>query len=353
MIKSFPSINIYEQEYNDFRKSHPFIKADLATFNEQELVSSADFKKNVLKQLSFRTSDMDDFSDKSSLHYLFQVKKNDRKFFLKVNKYPQIFHELNLSHELLLHELKINIFSLIPRTFELDLSRTLASSDYVYLEDIEGKTLKEMLPKRRTNKMVFKELGRITKKLHKQKCNGFGPIDIKKSSQQNALFGIFKTWREVILSNIEPHIEYCKKIGAINKSQAEDIRKIFKKFDSILDNSNSCLLHADLGSHNIIVNKGKITAILDWEDAFLGDPIFDVASFASFYALYNKENVDYFLEGYGLDKENKKNFDRKFWLYSLRIAIIRTITRSIFLNNQASNMADNRIDQALSKLSNL
>lgn len=38
------------------------------------------------------------------------------------------------------------------------------------------------------------------------------------------------------------------------------------------------LLHGDFWPGNVIWNDGQIAAVLDWEDAILGDPLFDVAS---------------------------------------------------------------------------
>jgi aminoglycoside phosphotransferase (APT) family kinase protein len=57
-----------------------------------------------------------------------------------------------------------------------------------------------------------------------------------------------------------------------------------------------CLLHGDIGFHNILFDQGKLTALLDWETAFLGDPAKDIATCQSFVGKYT--DWDQFLRWY-------------------------------------------------------
>jgi len=56
------------------------------------------------------------------------------------------------------------------------------------------------------------------------------------------------------------------------------------------------LVHGDYGFHNLIMEKGEITAILDWEFAHMGDPAEDVNYCRQFIERYVP--FDYFLERY-------------------------------------------------------
>jgi hygromycin-B 4-O-kinase len=38
------------------------------------------------------------------------------------------------------------------------------------------------------------------------------------------------------------------------------------------------LVHGDFGSNNVLTDAGKITAVVDWSEALLGDPLYDVAN---------------------------------------------------------------------------
>ena len=47
------------------------------------------------------------------------------------------------------------------------------------------------------------------------------------------------------------------------------------------DNFAPCLLHGDFGPHNLMMEDGEITALLDWETARIGDPAEDFGHLAS------------------------------------------------------------------------
>ena len=60
------------------------------------------------------------------------------------------------------------------------------------------------------------------------------------------------------------------------------------------------LLHGDFWPANIIWREGRIAAVLDWEDAALGDPISDVAcTCLELRYLYGEQGANRFLEAYG------------------------------------------------------
>jgi len=56
------------------------------------------------------------------------------------------------------------------------------------------------------------------------------------------------------------------------------------------------LVHGDYGFHNLIMDQGEVTAILDWEFAHMGDPAEDVNYCRQFIERY--VSFDYFLERY-------------------------------------------------------
>ncbi|MGE4431551.1 MAG: phosphotransferase family protein [Sphingobium sp.] len=48
----------------------------------------------------------------------------------------------------------------------------------------------------------------------------------------------------------------------------------------------TCLLHGDIGFHNLLFEEGRLTAWLDWETSFIGDPAKDLATCRSFVPIY-------------------------------------------------------------------
>jgi hygromycin-B 4-O-kinase len=38
------------------------------------------------------------------------------------------------------------------------------------------------------------------------------------------------------------------------------------------------LVHGDFGSNNVLCDAGRITGVIDWSEAMVGDPLYDVAN---------------------------------------------------------------------------
>ena len=86
------------------------------------------------------------------------------------------------------------------------------------------------------------------------------------------------------------------------------------------------LLHGDLGNHNIFVQNNAVTALIDWEDALIGDPAFDVAMWLTFHP---PRRHAAFLQGYGLAAQ-EDGFRLRCALSFLRIALSKTVHRHRF-----------------------
>lgn len=83
---------------------------------------------------------------------------------------------------------------------------------------------------------------------------------------------------------------------------------------------SSYLLHGDFGRTNIFSENGKITGIIDWSEAMVGDFLWDLAwiafwsteiDFAGMYYKFNKNNT----------KLDMSNFEERLSLYTLVIGI--------------------------------
>lgn len=84
------------------------------------------------------------------------------------------------------------------------------------------------------------------------------------------------------------------------------------------------LLHGDCGPHNAIVSPDGGIGMFDWEDAVLGDPLFEVALWATFNP---PRRWKWFFQGY-FEAAWEPNF--LFWAYFLRISLAKTVVRIRF-----------------------
>jgi Ser/Thr protein kinase RdoA (MazF antagonist) len=124
--------------------------------------------------------------------------------------------------------------------------------------------------------------------------------------------------------NLGRHLQTCCRIGAVDSEEARQIEAAFAAHRSLLNDIEPALLHGDLGNHNIFAADDTVSAIIDWEDCLAGDPIFDVAFWATFHP---PRRHAAFLAGYKAVNKLPHDFEARFWLYFLRIALSKTVLR--------------------------
>jgi hygromycin-B 4-O-kinase len=78
------------------------------------------------------------------------------------------------------------------------------------------------------------------------------------------------SWREVLLETLEDTRRDLK--GATD---------VIDAYERLIDAcpEERALIHGDFGSNNVLAERGRITAVLDWDQAMVGDPLHDVANF--------------------------------------------------------------------------
>src|SRR5262249_47268553 len=142
-----------------------------------------------------------------------------------------------------------------------------------------------------------------------------------------AACGMFDSWRDYVLLNLDQHLQACENIAAIRPSERRRIQSAFAALDPLFSSVLPALLHGDLGNHNVFAQGGAITALLDWEDCLSGDPLFDIAFWATFHPDARHES---FFEGYRSERSLPADFELRFWLYYLRVALSKTVHRHRF-----------------------
>lgn len=183
--------------------------------------------------------------------------------------------------------------------------------------------------------------------LHRIRGEGFGPLAFAGASRPR---GACPAWGDYVLSRLDEHVEACTGIGAITADEGARIAALFRAaaLEGDLD-AEPAFLHGDPGGHNFIVNDRQLAGAIDWEDALLGDPLFDLASFCTFQPPRRHARM---LAAYGVALEAGSPPWRRFWLYFLRIALAKTVHRYRFGYGDVPGRApaSARIQAALGKL---
>ena len=99
----------------------------------------------------------------------------------------------------------------------------------------------------------------------------------------------------------------------------------------LLEIKEFSLIHGDVRPSNIIVNKTKITGLIDWEMSNLCDPAWDIGWSLFFFKLYDnlKTNRDFFFNEYWKCCE-KYDIEARVYFYEFLAALkILTYTKSV------------------------
>ena len=132
------------------------------------------------------------------------------------------------------------------------------------LQDVDARTLKQLLQPTTEAWLALAECS-----IHH--TSGFGDFDAYGQ-------GTYETWQHFLLSILDPQLHNWSHIlPPENQTTFEEISTVFTSFVKYCPEERS-LIHGDFGANNILTDGQRITAVLDWENAKYGDPLFDVAN---------------------------------------------------------------------------
>lgn len=262
---------------------------------------------------------------------IFHLKADTNIKFVKFVKNNQFYVvNINLEYE--------NLFYTIINT-------SIFASNYVLTPIFEGAVyhnanyqfinFQDNIPENHLN-----QLTETLKKLYKFKVNKFGMVSSEVTGKP---IGSHGRWESYLLLNLGIHLDYLFESGLISSNENHDIfSKILGHCYNYPFTEMGSLLHGDLGPQNIKFYNDQLY-LIDWDDAISGDPLYDLANWATFQWHSKDDEKDIF--------EFVKRFDYKspsftFWIYFLRISV----AKMVILHKQGFKdltRAKNRIDRAL------
>ncbi len=196
-------------------------------------------------------------------------------------------------------------------------------------------------------------MGELLRQVHALEGEGAGPVDCDPEGERDPLRGMHAHWRDYITLRLRDHVRICTDATLIDVRIADRILNRFELLDSSLRERPMRLLHGDPGTHNFCADpaSGRITALLDWEDVLVGDPLFEIALVATFQP---ERRLPAFLAGYGKPEPDRSE-QLLMALYFLRIALSKTVHRLRFgIRDRPDRMAAHlRIHQGLDRVERL
>ncbi|CAG9623637.1 phosphotransferase family protein [Sutcliffiella rhizosphaerae] len=106
------------------------------------------------------------------------------------------------------------------------------------------------------------DIGHLVSSIHKIPFEGLSIVE-----QEN------KSFYHIVSSRI------VDRVSTLNKFLSHEIKiPPLKEMETTLSmtNSDHCLIHLDIRTPNIIRYKGEIKAVIDWDNAFIGDPLMEL-----------------------------------------------------------------------------
>lgn len=302
------------------------------------------------EQMQLKPTEIKRIDVKSTFHVLFKVITKNGDYVIKINSTPKLYKDYPFYLELFIQNKLKEIGSSFINIFKIDLSRDKYPFDFMIMSYLEGKNL-ESYKEENENKMYFL-LGKIFKKIHALEVSNFGQIDYELFLKKNILSGKSKKWTDFFYRNLDKHLDLAKKIGVISKEEKLLIESLFYKNNKLFLITKPSLIHNDPSSRNIFTDGKTIIGIIDWEDAIIGDPLWELAFIETF--LYRDEDLikfKNFCQGYGVKLKDLKS-SSKYNLYYLRVVIIKTISRymSGYENDLGFQIDKMRVDKAIQNL---
>jgi aminoglycoside phosphotransferase (APT) family kinase protein len=218
----------------------------------------------------------------------------------------------------------------VPAVLGADLEGQDAGAPFVVVERVAGRTLAAIDDDSAVAESAvltgLKNLGATLRVLHSTQGSGAGPISTDRTAGiASHPTGLADSWGAFIGLNLDRHLEACVAAGVLASADASRAAALCSRtIDPAVDTGR--LLHGDPGGHNVVLGPGgEVNGLVDWEDALVGDPVFDVASAALFQP---ERRWSALFEGYWASPTLPPDSAERFWQYQLRIAIARTVVRA-------------------------
>lgn len=174
-----------------------------------------------------------------------------------------------------------------------------------------------------TDRMA-RAFGDFLGRLHERTAPGFGFLDCHVLAESGSFQGIDHTWAAYFNKCLARHLGYLRDHDLLSANEITRIDNAFSRHSALLDCERGSLLHRDFAYWNILGTPTSITAVIDWDDAVIGDPADDLGIVQCFNGPgYMERLLDAYTERQAVDDSFRTRID----LYTLRNMLWKTMIR--------------------------
>ncbi|MBS1970827.1 MAG: aminoglycoside phosphotransferase family protein [Bdellovibrionales bacterium] len=160
-----------------------------------------------------------------------------------------------------------------PKSFVLDESREFVPYEVLITKMLPGQNIEAQWPSLDTQEreLVAADAGRWLAQLHRQSFDFFGELTNRGPLPRTG------TWIEYLEARLEYHLQQSAKFKIFEAATEDRFRQALQDRREIFESvTEASLIHMDYHLGNLLHQDLKVTAVLDFEWAFAGDPLYDL-----------------------------------------------------------------------------
>lgn len=256
-------------------------------------------------------------------HLTFLASRNNESYFVRVENGPEKDDYMEVETTIInrVHDIGIPT----PNIYAVDSSRIKYDFAWQIMENVEFSDLNRIYKSHKLQtRTVMRELGTYIARWQSISTDGFGPYNSDILRVDGRLEGLYSTYRDYYMLNIEKHFDFLVQHSFLTKEKADSFLGAVVANLKFLDISRGCLVHKDLALWNVLGTEDCIKAVIDWDDTISGDPTDDISLMACF---HSKEEMNALIEGYQEIKPLPENFIPRFWLHLMRNMLFKAVIR--------------------------
>jgi len=278
-------------------------------------------------------------------HFVYKFTKDKKNYLLRTDdglgEDNYMLAESSILNELIKNSLPV------PNVYETNIEMNDYPFRYQILEFIDAVPLIEHYKENILNlDSIAQQSGKFLSTLHQHQFSGFGFIDTEYLKKTNALKGIDLSWKVYFEKCLTKHLKYLKEKSLLPVTTIKKITELIQSNINLLDISKGSLLHRDFALWNILGSTDRIKAVIDWDDAVIGDPADDIAMVNCF---MEKSYTEILMKEYTKTNKIDSQFKQRISLYTLRNMLWKTVIRhfmgyfkkddSFFLNKNSEGLS--------------
>jgi aminoglycoside phosphotransferase (APT) family kinase protein len=199
----------------------------------------------------------------------------------------------------------------VPRPLALDESGQVFGTPSMLVEEVAGRVIGHMFDLPAPNADISRDVAVQLARIHRVPLGEFDAqaIGAARSNREQALQWINESYAS---------FKALDRASPIYETAFHWLREQIALVDG-----PRCLVHGDCGLNNLMIDKGRVTTLLDWEFAFAGNPFYDLGYF--YYQAEHLGGWDDFLQAYrqaGGEAPTQEQLDYQVLFATTRLGVM-------------------------------